>query len=155
MKIIKEYFQKLKLLKKKIDFINLRIGNRENFISFNKKNNKGITFELPRNLLMNAVKYEVFDDLLIGNIMKTTFHNINSLYDIPFSPIVGKWADNGYVYDNEEYKKYLKYYRENSNGDWLREYFETISKNFVRKFIKKDNYLHKGLKEIYNKIQNV
>lgn len=155
LKIINEYFQKLKLLKKKIDFINLRIGNTENFISFNKKNNKGITFELPKNLLINAVNYEVFDDLLIGNIMKTTFHNINSLYDIPFSPIVGKWADNGYVYDNEEYKKYLKYYRENSNGDWLREYFETISKNFVRKFIKKDNYLHKGLKEIYNKIQNV
>ena len=73
LNLIKEYFQKLELLKRKIDFVNLRVGDTENYISFNRKNNKGITFELPKNLLMNAVNYEVFDDLLIGNIMKTTF----------------------------------------------------------------------------------
>ena len=34
----------------------------------------GIRFEVPRASLLTAVEYQVFDDLLIGNFMKTTLH---------------------------------------------------------------------------------
>jgi hypothetical protein len=30
---------------------------------------------------MTAIDYEIFDDLLIGNFMKTTLHKMGSLYD--------------------------------------------------------------------------
>ena len=73
---INDYFQKRKELFKFLNFINFRVGNRDNFIDFYKKTNKGITFSLPRNSLMEAIEYEIFDDLLIGNFMKTTLHNI-------------------------------------------------------------------------------
>jgi hypothetical protein len=32
---------------------------------------RGITFEAPRHSLLTAVRYEIFDDLLIGNFVKT------------------------------------------------------------------------------------
>ena len=47
----------------------------------NGPTDKGITFELPRNSLVEACKYSIFDDLLIGNFMKTRLHNLSSLYD--------------------------------------------------------------------------
>ena len=34
---------------------------------------------------MEAIEYEIFDDLLIGNFMKTTLHNMESLYDSEFN----------------------------------------------------------------------
>jgi hypothetical protein len=43
----------------------------------------GITFAAPRHSLMLAVKNEIFDDLLMGNFMKTTLHgdpSARSLY---------------------------------------------------------------------------
>ena len=67
---------------------------------------KGITFEVPRNSLMTAVRYEIFDDLLIGNFMKTTLHGDfgeRGLYP-DFSPYVAKYADNGRARTRNELK---------------------------------------------------
>ena len=35
---------------------------------------KGVTFEVPCGSLITTAKYEIFDDLLIENFMKTTLH---------------------------------------------------------------------------------
>ena len=44
---------------------------------------------------MTCIEYEIFDDLLIGNYMKTTLHgDVAGLYP-DFSPYVAKFADNG------------------------------------------------------------
>jgi hypothetical protein len=59
--------------------------------------NRGLTFEVPRGSLMTSVKYEIFDDLLIGNFMKVTLHGEwgpNRLYP-DFTPWVGKYGNNG------------------------------------------------------------
>jgi hypothetical protein len=48
----------------------------------------GITFEAPRKSLLEAVRWEIFDDLLIGNFTKTTLHGgLRSLYP-DFTPYV-------------------------------------------------------------------
>jgi hypothetical protein len=44
---------------------------------------------------MTSIKNEIFDDLLIGNFMKTTLHNMDSLHDGDFKYAVTKYADNG------------------------------------------------------------
>ena len=60
---------------------------------------RGITFAVPRNSLMSAIDYRIFDDLLIGNFMKTTLHGVKSLYEEPgrFNFSVAKYGDNGLV----------------------------------------------------------
>ena len=56
-----------------LDFINLKVGGKNNIIEFSKKGfNRGLTFEAPRASLMASINYQVFDDILIGNFMKTT-----------------------------------------------------------------------------------
>ena len=59
---------------------------------------KGITFELPRHSLVESCKYSIFDDLLIGNFMKTKLYNLKSLYDpvINFNNIVFFFKVFGY-----------------------------------------------------------
>ena len=53
-----------------------------------------IRFSAPKNSLVTAIKNEIFDDMLIGNFMKTQLINIRSLYP-DFTPYVAKYADNG------------------------------------------------------------
>ena len=90
--IIKEYFSKFEELQNKVGFINFIIGKKDFNLKMNGPADKGITFELPRNSLVEACKYSIFDDLLIGNFMKTRLHNLSSLYDptINFNNIVPK-----------------------------------------------------------------
>ena len=128
------------------------MGGKENTFYLNKKIKKGITFEVPRSSLIKAIKYEIFDDLLIGNFMKTTFHgkNINSLYDISFSPIVPKYADNGRVFSRSDYRKYMKEYNLRSDGEWLKEFFERITSQFFRKYVHYDSVLYNFGRKYYN-----
>ena len=72
--LAKRYFASIEHLSGVLDFVNLRVGGRDNFITLRSRRNleRGITFEVPRNSLVLALQYEIFDDLLIGNFMKTT-----------------------------------------------------------------------------------
>lgn len=148
--IIKKYFFKMDLLKKKIGFLTFKVGGKENSFYLNKNIKKGITFSAPRKSLIRATKYEVFDDLLIGNFMKTTFHGIKSLYDIDFNPIVTKYADNGRVFTEDQYKKYRATYRERSEGEWLREYFEHLTSQIFRKYVHYESRLYNYGRIVFN-----
>lgn len=151
-KKIQNYFLRLELLKNRIGFLNFKVGKKDNNFWINKDIKKGITFEVPKTSLMKAINYEIFDDLLIGNFMKTTFHGkgINSLYDVDFTPIVTKYADNGRIFTKEEYKKYLKEYRLRSEGEWLRDYFEQKTSQIFRKYVHYDSNLYKMSRKAYN-----
>ena len=109
-KVIKEYFDKFEELQDKIGFINFVVGKKDFNLKMKGPMERGITFELPRNSLVEATKYSIFDDLLIGNFMKTQLHNLNSLYDpiINFNNIVPKYGDNGLAYTKAELIKYEK-----------------------------------------------
>ena len=60
---------------------------------------------------MTAVGEEIFDDLLIGNFMRTTLHG---KWDIPlgrsFTPFVTKYADNGRARRLAELQHYFAAY---------------------------------------------
>ena len=115
-----QYFQSIFHLTKNLDFINLRVGGKDNIIELSKRKfNKGITFEAPRHSLMVAISYEIFDDMLIGNFMKTTLHGklksrTPTLYPY-FEPYVPKYADNGRAKSKKELSLYFKEYKK-KNG---------------------------------------
>jgi hypothetical protein len=69
---------------------------------------------------MTAVRYEIFDDLLIGNFMKTVLHGgLRSLYP-DFTPYVAKYGDNGRAFSVGELHDYFLAYRKDSGFQgWL------------------------------------
>ena len=135
---IERYIKKIESLKDFVDFINFRVGEKDNIVELRTKNFKrGITFEVPRGSLMTTVKHEIFDDLLIGNFMKTTLHgdwHNNTLYPY-FTPYVAKYADNGKAKTKTQLKKYLKQYKQKSPIEFIYHCFERESEELIRKYI--------------------
>src|SRR5262249_33089685 len=104
------YFRSFSHIQETMDFINFKVGGKDNRIEFKKRNlKKGITFEAPRNSLMQAIQFEIFDDLLIGNFMKTRLEGEwpqTGLYP-GFTPYVAKYGDNGRAKTHAELKMYF------------------------------------------------
>jgi hypothetical protein len=154
-----QYFQSIFHLTKSLDFINLRVGGKDNIIELSKKKfNRGITFEAPRHSLMLAINYEIFDDMLIGNFMKTTLHGklksrTPSLSPY-FEPYVPKYADNGRAKSKEELRLYFKEYRKRVDynaifTDFLLKKFEVLSKNVFRHYFPQHSTMYQTAKRAY------
>ena len=137
-KIISEYFQKFEELKDNIGFINFIVGKKDFNLKFNGPSSKGISFELPRSSLIKACSYNVFDDLLIGNFMKTKLYNLSNLYDpkINFNEIVCKFGDNGLAFTKEQLKLYRKEYAKRMGMEYFYDLFANKSKNYFKFFFK-------------------
>ena len=116
----RQYFQSIEHLRDSFDFIQLRVGGQDHSIDLaRKKFNRGVTFEAPRGSLMCAIDNEIFDDMLIGNFMKTTLHGDwgpGGLYP-DFCPYVPKYADNGRARTRRELDAYFAEY----GGAWAGE----------------------------------
>ena len=132
--IIKNYFLKFEHLKKKFGFINFRVGKKDFTIKLSNRK-EGIEFNTPRNSLIFSIKNNIFDDILIGNFMKTRLINVPSLYP-NFIPYVAKYGDNGNARSDDELKKYFEYYKFNSANYWL-DYLKIKSENIIRPKIEK------------------
>jgi hypothetical protein len=102
---------------------------------------------------MTAVRYEVFDDLLIGNFMKTTLHGLESLYP-SFSPIVPKYADNGRANTRYEFARYMLNYIMRAPGDVLKYHFWEQSEALFRRVVDPDTILFRATKRIYHSVKN-
>ena len=104
---------------------------------------------------MTSINYRIFDDLLIGNFMKTTLHNCSSLYEgigyNNFNFNVTKFADNGLAETKEEVKEYLKEYKRRSGYEYFLNMFEDKSKSFLVRFIPRNSYGFALIKKIYTK----
>jgi len=152
IELIKGYFSKFELLNDKIGFLNFRVGKKDLNIKFRGSPNKGISFELPRKSLVTACKYNIFDDLLIGNFMKTKLYNLKSLYDPNFNFVftVSKFGDNGKAYSKEEINNYLKNYAERMGREYLFDIFASHSKEYFKFFFK--NYYQS---KYYSKIKKL
>ncbi|MES2802452.1 MAG: MBL fold metallo-hydrolase [Bdellovibrionota bacterium] len=133
---VEHYFKKIEHLHSFLDFICLRVGGKDHVISLSKtKKNLGLTFEVPRHSLMIAVKHEIFDDLLIGNFMKTTLHGQwpeSGLYP-DFTPYVARYADNAYVTTYEQLDKYMKEYRKRAPVEFFLSSLEQKTVDLFRK----------------------
>jgi hypothetical protein len=112
---------------------------------------RGVTFEVPRGSLMTCVDYRIFDDLLIGNFMKTTLHGLQSLNEQPgeFNYNVAKYGDNGGAETEAEVEKYLAEYRRRSGIDYFINALEDQSRNFLTRFAKQDTPIYKMMKQLY------
>jgi L-ascorbate metabolism protein UlaG (beta-lactamase superfamily) len=153
---ISRYFKAISHLDKHFDFINMRVAGKDNVIELaGKKFNRGITFEAPRHSLMIAVQEEIFDDMLIGNFMKTTLHGSfpqTGLYP-DFTPYVAKYADNGRAKSREELERYFDAYRKRAPIDYLRHRLEKKSIETMRTIFPMDSALYRLAKGAYHLIK--
>mgnify|MGYP001174563990 CR=1 FL=1 len=152
-KIVEDYFNKFSSYRDKIGFISFVIGGKELNLKFNGPKDRGISFELPRNSLITACKYKIFDDLLIGNFMKTKLYNLNSLYDpkANFTHEICKFGDNGEVYSQEELDRYKKYYAKKMGKEYFFDLFANTSKDHFKYFFKnyRNSKYYTQVKKIY------
>ena len=151
IKTIDSYFKRKERVNKIISFINFRVGDKDNFFKFNESSKKGITFEVPRTSLMNAIKFEIFDDLLIGNFMKTTFHNMESLYEEDFALFLAKYSDNGRAETETELNKYFKVYKERAGREFFYETFLDKSKQIFHRLVSsnRNSFIYRKAKKIF------
>jgi L-ascorbate metabolism protein UlaG (beta-lactamase superfamily) len=159
------YFRRVQHLGRALDFLRFRVGGREHVITFHTRRfERGITFEAPRHSLMTAVRYEVFDDLLIGNFMKTTLHGDfgeGRLYP-DFSPYVAKYADNGRARTRDELAAYFAEYRRRDPVGFLRSRVEshcvrplqTQSAALLRRVLRPDSAAYRVAKESFWKARS-
>jgi hypothetical protein len=157
---LEAYFRRVQHLGETLDFLRFRVGGREHVITLRRgRFERGITFEVPRNSLMTAVRYEVFDDLLIGNFMKTTLHGQfgeGRLYP-DFSPYVAKYADNGRACTRNELAEYFAEYRRRDPVGFLRSRVEshcvrplqTQSAELLRRVLPPDSTAFRVAKETF------
>jgi hypothetical protein len=147
------YFRSIAHLLEHFDFINLKVGGKENVIELAPRQfQRGITFEAPRNSLMSAIEWEIFDDMLIGNFMKTILHGAfpqTGLYP-DFTPYVAKFADNGLAKSKDQLHEYFKAYWKRAPLDMLRHELEMKSVDVFRKFFDMDTPFYRSVKRVYH-----
>ena len=152
---VKKYFVEKEIIFKRFGFINFVVGKKHYSIKLNKSlKNRGIQFEVPRSSLMKAVNYEIFDDLLIGNFMRTTFFGIYSLYDYDFNPLLTKYADNGKAKTEEEVMQYVNEYKKRVGRQFIFDTFLDKSANILNRFlVNRESRARRLIKSIYYKIK--
>jgi hypothetical protein len=148
-----QYFRAIEHLAVHLDFVNLRVGGRDNVIPLRgARADVGLTFEAPRTSLMKAIRWKVFDDLLIGNFMKTTLHGdwpSTGLYP-DFTPYVTKYADNGAARSDAELQKYFAEYRRRMGAfEYLRSELESRAVSVFRNRISDSSFLYRPIKRAY------
>lgn len=150
---VADYFHSISHLERVLDFITIRAGGTDNVIEFKKRGfHRGITFEAPRHSLMTAVQYKIFDDLLIGNFMKTTLHGKwprTRLYP-DFTPYVAKYADNGGAKSDQELDEYFSEYRRRAGIlDYFRHLVITRSEHIFRSYVPRGSPLFQPTRKMY------
>lgn len=114
---LRDYFGAVTHLPRHFGFLQFRVGGEDHRLELNPAIERGITFAAPRNSLMTSVRYKVFDDMLIGNYMRTILHGefertgAAALYP-HFTPFVTKLGDNGGAYTPEQIRAYFAGYRQ-------------------------------------------
>jgi len=155
VKRVNQYFYEKEILRKRFGFIEFMVGGKSHVISLNKKLfNRGMRFAVPRGSLMKSVNFEIFDDLLIGNFMKTTFFGINSLYDHEFNQLLTKYADNGKAKTEAEVNHYINIYKKRIGREYIYNSFLDKSANILTRYITdRSSLVRRILKSIYYKIK--
>lgn len=115
------------------DFIAFNVGGEERTFLLSPRaerkaaeKRRGVVFHVPRGSLLDTVEYGYFDDLLIGNFMKTQLCGME-LYPL-FSPRVAKLGGNAKVFTAAQLWKFRMHYFRRSPMAFLR-YRADIAKN--------------------------
>jgi hypothetical protein len=156
-KKVTQYFGAVERLAGYLDFINVRCGGKDHVVELaHNRFKRGVTFEAPRNSFMSAVEYEVFDDMLIGNFMKTILHG--EFQGPPLYPGIGeyltKYADNGRAKTKEEVRRYLKEYMLRAPIEYLRHRVERATMEFVRFRLEADSLSYRIGAATYHRVRH-
>jgi hypothetical protein len=109
------FFQEIENLRPYLDYVEFTVGGETRRIPINASGTRGIAFRAPRQSLMKSVISGFFDDMLIGNFMRTELRNA-SLYP-HFSPIVAKLRGSAGVRTPAEWRRFKRrYFRRNPLG---------------------------------------
>lgn len=146
---IRRYLTAREALRDFFGFIEVSAGGSSVTVDLNRdKRGVGIGFECPRSSLMTAIDHEVFDDLLIGNYMRTTLYNVDGLYP-RFTPYVAKYADNGGAKTKRELATYFgHYYMRDPIAHTLKRFADT-GEMVLRKAIPENTRMSRFAKRIY------
>ena len=144
-----EYFRRKELLYDRFGFLRFVVGGDETVIDLNRDlGDAGITFEVPRHSLMESVRWEIFDDLLIGNYMRTTLHKVPSLYP-GFTPVVAKFADNGRAQTRAEVDRYHAAYARQDTARYLADAVAGASSTLLRRVLPADSAVLAAARRVY------
>jgi hypothetical protein len=97
---------------------------------------------------MTCIEHELFDDLLIGNFMRTTLYNVESLYP-HFTPYVAKYADNGGAKNTHELRKYFGHYYLRDPFAHTLKHIANTSEMLLRKALPEGSAMFRAVKSIY------
>ena len=87
---------------------------------------RGVNFIVPRRSLLDTVEWGYFDDLLIGNFMKTQLFNME-LYP-NFSPLVAKLGGNAKVFTQAQLWRFRLHYFRRSPAAFIRYRWDRVVK---------------------------
>jgi hypothetical protein len=148
-RLLEDYFRRKEALYELLGFLTFTVGGKSHTIDLGGPSDRGVTFETPRNSLMSAVTCRVFDDLLGGNFMKTTLHNVQSLYDPNFTYLVTKFGDNGCAETKSELEAYLAEYKRRAGADWVLHHFARDGQTLFRRYVSNESKLYNLASDIY------
>lgn len=138
---LEKFVRKFETLQSKTDFIEFVVGGeRRRFFLTPRAETKsqaaqrGVIFHVPRRSLMSTVEYGYFDDLLIGNFMKTQLVNMRLYPD--FSPRLAKYGGNAKVYTQAQLARFYWHYFRRSPGAMVRFAMESAWQHSVLPAIK-------------------
>lgn len=148
------YFARFEHVKNRFAFLNFRVGGKDNVVDLDGHKDRGITFEVPRGSLMHAVRNEIFDDLLIGNFMRSTLHGgLRSLYP-DFTPYVAKYGDNGRAFTRAELHDYFGEYRSAAGLHGWIDQIKVQSSRKVREILSTNRDVYLLARRIYGRIKS-
>ena len=145
-----------------VDSVIFRVGGHDHEFPAGRGTGRSVRFGAPRHSLMSAVKWEIFDDLLIGNFVTTTL-----IGDWPtrslrpdFTARVAKYADNGRAFSLDDIGGYLAEYRGRARFDhvqyeMLRRYSTGVRRaaRRVRARVSPDSRLTQAGRSVYARVR--
>lgn len=149
-RVLDDYFYRKEALREALRFISFRVGGKVHTTDLSGRQDRAITFEVPRNSLMTAVTHRVFDDLLLGGFMKITLHNAD--FDQDFVFFTGKYADNGCAETKEALRSYFSEYRKRSGIDWIIHHLTNNGHTLFRRYVREDLKLYSVARDAYVKV---
>lgn len=124
------FFAKFETIEDIVDFVDCVVGGETRRVyerPRRRKNPRGVRFHVPKKSLLETITWGYFDDLLIGNFMKTELVNMGLYPD--FTPRIAKYGGNAKVFSKKSLKKMRSYYwRRNPIGVsmfWLSGFWRT------------------------------
>ncbi|MEQ1890432.1 MAG: hypothetical protein ABL951_14825 [Alphaproteobacteria bacterium] len=121
---ISDFFLKFETLRDDVDIIAVTIGGERRDFTLNpsvravpKEKLRIVHFTAPRKSFMETITWGYFDDMLIGNFMKTELVNV-TLYP-NFSPKIAKYGGNAKIFTNQDMAKFRWHYLSRNPGVYL------------------------------------